>query len=242
MIKFLISILIGVILQVLNIIFLPRQKYYEYNYLYSIYKSKNDDYFFYSYDYKLSFIKIIENQFHITKNLNLTVLAFIIICLIFLIGITALFFYYKYEKDKTLIILLLTLNVLFNFINWCIALAIVAKVNKVRKKYDEYKLTDKIKKGIVGVIIILTVNIILYSINIAFYADIETNSPPPPRQTNYIPSYTRRESEEPVISSRHTTQRKTKQTTTRTQVIHVHQQEQYLLDLEVLFQVKYILE
>ena len=107
----------------------------------------------------------------------------------------------------------------------------MAKVNKVRKKLDGYKLTDKIKKGIVGVIIILTSNIILYFLNVGFYADIKTNSPSPQRKTNYIPSYTRRESEEPVISSRPTTQRITSQTTTRTQVIHVNQQAQYLIRL-----------
>lgn len=235
MIKFLISIIIGIIFQIISIIILPRKKYYEYDYLYSKFKSKNydfDDFFYNYYDYKLYFIELIENKIHRAKNLNQTVLAFIIICLIFLIGIIVLFLYYKYEKDKTLINLLLSFNIIFNFINWCIALAIVAKINKVRKKFDEYKLTNKIKSGIVVVIVILTANIILYFINIAFYDEIKTNSPPPRTVTNYIPTYTQRETTGQAIQSIPTTQRITRQTTSRTQVIHVQKQAQYLIRLK----------
>ena len=54
------------------------------------------------------------------------------------------------------------------------ALAIIAKINKIRKKEDKIGLTNEIKNGIIKVIIILTFYLIycIFEINfIAYYAN-----------------------------------------------------------------------
>ena len=57
-----------------------------------------------------------------------------------------------------------------SFIDWSMALAIIAKINKIRKEEDKIGLTNEIKSGIIKVIIILTFYFIYCIFEIVFIA------------------------------------------------------------------------
>ena len=117
---------------------------------------------------------------------------------------------------------------MFIIISWILSLAIVAKVNKLRKKdNDRYGVTDTVKKNIVNVILILTADIIIGLIEVcsvsANYKEEETYSP-----SSYTPTVR-------YINSNNTNsnyQSNAVSTTTRTNIIVVKQEKQYIASLQ----------
>ena len=61
----------------------------------------------------------------------------------------------RHDFFYVMTILINLIRLFFSIIDWSMAIAIIAKINKIRKKEDKIGLTNEIKSGIIKVIIIL---------------------------------------------------------------------------------------
>ena len=151
------------ILYSLVIMYIPQKEYYKINYFKNYlkdYKGSED---------KSNYTNIInelDSKLENCSRINKAILAFSIILLIISIAIIIYIIIFIYYSRKSQMIQLSnfkdtinTINAIrpfLSFIDWSMALAIIAKINKIRKKEDNIGLTDEIKSGIIKVIIILT--------------------------------------------------------------------------------------
>jgi len=114
-------------------------------------------------------------------------------------------------------------------ISWILSLAIVAKVNKLRKKgRDYYGVTNAIKKNIVNIILILTADMIIGLIEVCIsFSNYEVEKYNP---RNYTPTVRNR-----YINTTNTNtnyQINTISTTTRINAIVVKKEKQYIVSLQ----------
>ena len=234
------NIIITTIIQILFDILLfsyhPKKSYYEYNHfdtvLYNYYTKNIDDFYqtFYFHN-SLSVEKIFKELIN-TKKINQAVLAFAIILFIifFILAFSKIIMKCKdnnlSENQTTFLIVLIGISFFFIFINWAMALAIVAKVNKLRKKDgDKFGLTNKIKSGIVKSCIIISFQLILIVIQLILIAVQSKND-----NSNYSPrvyiqpyTYSHNTGTSTQVNNYIPSQRNPS-TTRRIEVIHVRSQ------------------
>jgi len=154
---------IDAILYNLVIMYIPQKKYYKINHFknYLLNYEGSEDISNYT-----KILDELDSKLKNCSNINQTILVFSIIllfCSIAIISIIIIFIYYsresqmiKLSKIEDYINGINALKFILSFINWSMALAIIAKINKIRKKEDKIGLTNEIKSGIIKVIIILT--------------------------------------------------------------------------------------
>lgn len=191
-------IILVIIELVLNILILachPKKGHYEITHFYDVYYNytidQNYDYNYNNYYEMVDTYTLIEKfveELNTSKRINQAVLAFAIISFIisFLLCILTIYNKCKYHNKNddinSAVFFFLTIQIILTFINWAMSLAIVAKVNKIRKKKgDEIGFTDKIKSGIVIVIILLTLDLILDSLQIHKSGNVTENN-----STSYV--------------------------------------------------------
>ena len=215
------------IFYILIFVYLPKKSHYEYDYILEQIVKRS------IYSYSDSYIDYFVENLKKSKNTNQAILGFVIILFISVIIRIILCIVHKCKRYKDNdIILLIRLSAfigpLFIIISWILSLAIVAKVNKLRKKdNDRYGVTDTVKKNIVNVILILTADIIIGLIEVcsvsANYKEEETYSP-----SSYTPTVR-------YINSNNTNsnyQSNAVSTTTRTNIIVVRQEKKYIASLQ----------
>ena len=229
-----ISIIIQIILDILLFAYHPKKSYYEFEHLNNVYY---DNYIYNSYDYYQSFYfdyrlidKMLQELIN-SKRINQAILAFAIILFI-IFFILALIKIIKKCKDNNIsdslevfCLILVVFSFLFIFINWSMALAIVAKVNRLRKKDgDKLGLTNKIKSGIVKSCIIITFQLILIIVQLIIVVNSDDNS------NNFSPriyprgNYTYNTRTTTQVNN-YTPSQTNPSTTRRVEVIHVRRQE-----------------
>ena len=218
---FIISVFIEMIFYILIFVYFPKKSYYEYDYILeqfrknsaSVYCGWYCDYF--------------EENLKTSKNVNQALLSFLIILLLLVILKNILYIVNKCQNDKEYsIVYTIRISASISFflivISWILSLAIVAKVNKLRKNdKDEYGVTNIIKKNIVKVILLLTFDMIIGLLGISFsFLDYEAEtsdfSIPSIRCCNNCNN----DNIYPTVS------------TTRTNVIMVRKEKQYIVSLK----------
>jgi len=155
---------IDAILYNLVIMFIPQKKYYKINHFknYLLNYEGSEDISNYT-----KILDELDRKLENCSNINQAILVFssiLLICSIAIIFIIIIFICFskesqmiKLSKIKDYINGINALKLILSFINWSMALAIIAKINKIRKKEDKIGLTNEIKSGIIKVIIILTI-------------------------------------------------------------------------------------
>jgi len=152
-----------VILYNLVIMHIPQKKYYKINHFknYLLNYEGSEDISNYN-----NIINELDIKLKNCSRINQAVLAFSIILLI--ISIAFIFFIifciFIFRASKMInhnfffgiTILINLIRLFFSIIDWSMAIAIIAKINKIRKKEDKIGLTNEIKSGIIKVIIILS--------------------------------------------------------------------------------------
>ena len=244
-------IILVIIELVLNILILachPKKGHYEITHFYDVYYNYTIDQ---NYDYNdnnyyemvdtYTLINKFVKELNTSKKINQAVLAFAIISFIisFLLCILTIYNKCKYHNKNddinSAVFFFLTIQIILTFINWAMSLAIVAKVNKIRKKKgDEIGFTDKIKTGIVIVIILLTLDLILDFLQILISCIAEN------RSTRYVTNTINYN-----VNVRTTTNSNVE--TTRPVVIRVRQQKvivslKRVLSYEMFSKIKKIIE
>ena len=218
---FIISVFIETIFYILIFVYFPKKSYYEYEYILeqfrknsaSVYCGWYCDYF--------------EENLKTSKNVHQALLGFLIILLLLVILKNILYIVNKCQNDKEYsIVYTIRISASISFflivISWILSLAIVAKVNKLRKNdKDEYGVTNIIKKNIVKVILLLTFDMIIGLLGISFsFLDYEAEtsdfSIPSIRCCNNCNN----DNIYPTVS------------TTRTNVIMVRKEKQYIVSLK----------
>ena len=175
---------IDIILYIINLLYIPQKNYYKFNHFqnyllnYEIGDEEKNKY--------INIINELESKLENSLKINQTLLAFSIFLLIFsvfliiLIIIIIIFVSREQDKiDKDNISTFMNVNVIkliFTFINWSMALAIIAKINKIRKNEDKIGLTNEIRNNIIKVIIILTVCFVFHIVEFVYFYNIDSNS------------------------------------------------------------------
>ena len=102
----------------------------------------------------------------IIKRINQAVLSLLSIHFIESIIVSMIYIYlYKDGHSEIFLHIILAIVVfdfVYTFITWCMSLAIVSKVNNIKKHYPIVDCTKDIKINIVIVIIILSIDLLLY--------------------------------------------------------------------------------
>ena len=177
----LIMFFFDVILFILVIISIPQKKYYKINHFKNFllnYENNSKDIYNY-----INIIIELDSKLENCSRINQTILGFsiiLLICSIAIILIIIICIFYSREKMikrkssifKDIIYGINLIRLFLSFIDWSMALAIVAKINKIRKREDKIGLTNEIKSGIIKVIIILTfyfIYCIFETLFVAFY-------------------------------------------------------------------------
>ena len=217
-----ISAFIEFIFYILIFVFLPKKKYYEFDYMNQQYKKNTYLNFFDCYWYCEYFVEHLKSS----KNVNQALLGFIIILFIFVILRIILAIYHKNKDDKECIVTFIKVTAIIGFclivLSWILSLSIVDPVNKLRKDdRDEYGVTDPIKKGIVKVILILTADLLvgLTEAVASYYYEAKS--------TYYSSSY----SPTVRVTYSNTNTNNYNASTTRTNVIVVRHERQYIASL-----------
>ena len=112
-----------------------------------------------------------------SKKINEVILVFAIILLIFSLLIFCAFFINKKNSlyRGIIIVSLHIFSFILTFINWPISIAILAKVNKIRKKNgNKLGVTNEIKTRIIYTILIITFELIIYFIQFLYIKLIMT--------------------------------------------------------------------
>ena len=154
---------IQLVLYILCLVYNPKKSYYEVSHFNEV---LNHSYSYYQFYYSFSdYLEWLEEELNNTKKINQAILGFLIILLLMTVIIFASGIYFKCENNyarewnKNLVVVLLTFNYIFIFIVWAMSLAIIDKINKLRKK-EEVGFTNKARSCIIKVIIILSVDLI----------------------------------------------------------------------------------
>jgi len=219
---------IELIFYVLVFLYLPKKSHYEYDYLSEEFRKNS------TFNYCGWYCEYFEENLKTTKNENQALLGFLIILLILVVVriISCIVCKCKNYKEKPIIFtirLSASISSLLIIISWILSLAIVAKVNKLRKKgRDYYGVTNALKKNIVNAILILTADMIIGLIEVCIsFSNYEVEKYNP---RNYTPTVRNR-----YINTTNTNtnyQINTISTTTRTNVIVVKQEKQYIVSLQ----------
>ena len=155
---------IELILNVLKWLYNPKKSYYGkehfYKILYASYPKLND------YENFDSIIINILESVKIIKRINQAVLSLLSIHFIESI-IVSMVYICLYEDGRSeiflhIILAIVVFDFVYTFITWCMSLAIVSKVNNIKKHYPIVDCTKDIKINIVIVIIILSIDLLLY--------------------------------------------------------------------------------
>ena len=212
---------IEIIFYILIFLYIPKKSHYEYDYIYEQYVKNSTFYFCGSYcDY-------FEENLKRSKNINQTMLGFIIILLILVIIRIIFSIVHKCKNEiensivKTIRASTFISSILI-FISWALSLAIVAKINELRKNDKDYfGVTNTLKKDIVNVILILTADMIIGFIEVCVVVSNYKE------KTYYSSSYS------PTIRYTYNNiQPNNVSTTIRTNVIMVRQERQYIASLQ----------
>ena len=219
---------IELIFYVLVFLYLPKKSHYEYDYLSEEFRKNS------TFNYCGWYCEYFEENLKTTKNENQALLGFLIILLILVVVriISCIVCKCKNYKEKPIIFtirLSASISSLLIIISWILSLAIIAKVNKLRKKgRDYYGVTNALKKNIVNAILILTADMIIGLIEVCIsFSNYEVEKYNP---RNYTPTVRNR-----YINTTNTNtnyQINTISTTTRTNVIVVKQEKQYIVSLQ----------
>jgi len=143
--------------------YIPQKKYYKINHFKNYLLNYEGSEDISNYD---NIINELDIKLGSCSKINQAILAFSIIVLILSIAIIFIIIIYifysrQYQKIyldsyEEIIYAINLIRLFLSFIVWSMALAIIAKINKIRKKEDKIGLTNEIKRGIIKVIIILT--------------------------------------------------------------------------------------
>ena len=131
MILFLFSIILGIFFQFLMIKYLPKKSWYEsgplYNKIFNRIENVEEELF-----------SLIDN-FEKYQKMNQTILGFIIIVIILLVGIFVIYIICScsYHHEKGVNYSLLIFIIIFNFINLVLAFSILSKTIKIKKSQKE---------------------------------------------------------------------------------------------------------
>ena len=152
-----------VILYYLAIMYIPQKKYYKINHFKNFLLNYEGSEDISNYN---NIIKELDSKLKNCSRINQAVLAFSIILLIISIAIIFFIIFNIYISRESLEIepdfflaITFIINIIrffFSIIDWSMAIAIIAKINKIREKEDKIGLTNEIKSGIIKVIIILS--------------------------------------------------------------------------------------
>jgi hypothetical protein len=217
------------IFKILIFVYLPKKSHYEYDYIYEQYRKNS------TFEYCYSYCDYFEVQLKKSKNTNQAILGFVIILVIIVILRIILCIVYKcqnYKEDSlvTTIRLSAFISSVFIIISWILSLAIVAKVNKLRKNEKDYfGVTNTLKKNIVNTILILTADIIISIIEVGAAADYKAETS---RPSSYTPTVRYRYNNTNTNSSTNNNYQSNTVTTTRTNVIVVRHEKQYIVSLQ----------
>ena len=219
---------IELIFYVLVFLYLPKKSHYEYDYLSEEFRKNS------TFNYCGWYCEYFEENLKTTKNENQALLGFLIILLILVVVriISCIVCKCKNYKEKPIIFtirLSASISSLLIIISWILSLAIIAKVNKLRKKgRDYYGVTNALKKNIVNAILILTADMIIGLIEVCIsFSNYEVEKYNP---RNYTPTVRNR-----YINTTNTNtnyQINTISTTTRINAIVVKQEKQYIVSLQ----------
>ena len=219
---------IELIFYVLVFLYLPKKSHYEYDYLSEEFRKNS------TFNYCGWYCEYFEENLKTSKNENQALLGFLIILLILVVVriISCIVCKCKNYKEKPIIFtirLSASISSLLIIISWILSLAIVAKVNKLRKKgRDYYGVTNALKKNIVNAILILTADMIIGLIEVCIsFSNYEVEKYNP---RNYTPTVRNR-----YINTTNTNtnyQINTISTTTRINAIVVKQEKQYIVSLQ----------
>ena len=160
----------NLVLHILIFVFLPKKNDYKLRHFINVmsdnFEKENNN----TYQYLF-----LENELKTYSRVNQAVLGFSFITFIFLISKIVLYIFYI-EKEKDIIYFIITIKIMFEFINWSMALSIADKVNKMRKDDEIKACTNSIKSGIVKVIVLITINFILCVIEVilVYISDVNT--------------------------------------------------------------------
>ena len=224
-----ISSFIEFIFYVLIIAFIPKKNNYEYEYMSHQYK---EDYYnpkFYSFD---SLCLYLIQNLDSSKKSNQAIIGIsvILLCLAsfkIILSICNKCIYKDKNTMKKAISAITIISFLLIIINWILSLAIVAKVNKLRKDDDNFGITNVIKNGIVKVILILTVDLIIGFIQTFILFSKQCEKTNTYNSSSYTPTVR-------VIYSNNTNTNNYQVntvSTTRTNVIMVKKEKQYIISL-----------
>ena len=219
---------IELIFYVLVFLYLPKKSHYEYDYLSEEFRKNS------TFNYCGWYCEYFEENLKTSKKENQALLGFLIILLILVVVriISCIVCKCKNYKEKPIIFtirLSASISSLLIIISWILSLAIVAKVNKLRKKgRDYYGVTNALKKNIVNAILILTADMIIGLIEVCIsFSNYEVEKYNP---RNYTPTVRNR-----YINTTNTNtnyQINTISTTTRINAIVVKKEKQYIVSLQ----------
>lgn len=159
--------IIELVLNILKLLYNPHKSYYERDHFYNILyvqRSELNDYN--KYTNKLeAILKSLEK----TKKINQALLSLLSIHFIksFIIGMVYICLYKDGQSENFLHIVLafIMFDIFYTFINWSMSLAIISKVNEIKDDYDIIDYTNDIRICIIKVIVILSLDFVLYSIH-----------------------------------------------------------------------------
>ena len=148
----LVMLFLDVILYNLVIMYIPQKKYYKINHFKNFllnYEGNSEDINNYT-----NYINELDIKLENCSRINQAILAFSIILLILSIAIIFIIIIYIFKSRKSqeietrnfecLYLLMNFIRFILSFIDWSMALAIIAKINKIRKEEDKIGLTKEI--------------------------------------------------------------------------------------------------
>jgi len=224
-----ISAFIELIFYILIIYCIPKKNNYEYEYMSQQYKEDYYNLKFYSFD-SLCFYLVQNLDSSKKSNQAIIGMSIILFCLVFFKIILSICNKCIYKDENTMkkaISAIIIISFLLIIISWILSLAIVAKVNKLRKDDDNSGITNAIKNGIVKVIIILTADLIIGFIQ----TFISISKHCEKTYTNNSSSYT--PTARVIYTNTNTNNYQTNTvSTTRTNVIMVKKEKKYIISLQ----------
>lgn len=160
---FLFSVVLGIFFEFLMIKYLPKKSWYDSGPLYNKIFNQGEN----VEEELLLLLDDLEKH----KKMNQTILGFIIIVIIILVGTFVVYIICScnYRHEKGVNYTLLVFIIIFNFISLVLAFSILSKTLKIKKKSEGINLVDDIKSGIIKIILLLIAKIALGVFQIYIY-------------------------------------------------------------------------
>ena len=152
---------IEIILNIIILFFTPKQVYFKQNYLHKILVINYDT--FGNIDNSFNIINntidngitdTLSKKLNVSYKINNASLSFSIIVLLLLLMITLINIF---EGSRVPFICKTFFSIFLYFINWAMNLAIYVKIKNIRENIDKIGLTNEIRKGIIIVIVLLSI-------------------------------------------------------------------------------------